>query len=60
MFIHSVGSSTPETFIDQKTVKELAIELFKNSSLEIEKYLPVFENTEIEHRPILMPIVFTK
>lgn len=58
MFIHSVGSSTPETFIDQKTVKELAIELFKNSSLEIEKYLPVFENTEIEHRPILMPIEY--
>ncbi len=58
MFIHSVAHQTPETFIDQIAVEKLAEELFKNSSLDLDKYRPIFQNTEIDQRPILMPIEY--
>jgi alkylresorcinol/alkylpyrone synthase len=58
MYINSIATSTPETFIDQETVKDLAKSLFENTELDIEKYLPIFENTHITRRPILMPIEY--
>jgi len=55
-YIHSVAREVPSNTVKQDEVKEFAKAIFKNSNLEIEKYLPVFENSKIKSRPVLKDI----
>jgi alkylresorcinol/alkylpyrone synthase len=55
-YIHSVAREIPTTTVKQTEVKEFAKTIFKNSNLDVEKYLPVFENSKIKSRPVLMDI----
>ena len=55
-YIHSVAREVPSNTVKQEEVKEFAKAIFKNSNLEIEKYLPVFENSKIKSRPVLKDI----
>jgi alkylresorcinol/alkylpyrone synthase len=57
-YIHSISTSIPTTFVEQADVENLAIELFSGTELDIQKYLPIFQNTLINKRPILMPIEY--
>lgn len=55
-YIHSVAKSIPPTNVKQEDVREFAKAVFKNTNLDIEKYLPVFENSKIKTRPVLKDI----
>lgn len=57
-YIHSVAREVPAQTVKQEEVREFAKAIFKNSDLEIEKYLPVFENSKIKSRPILKEIAW--
>ncbi|WP_028987983.1 type III polyketide synthase [Thermicanus aegyptius] len=52
--ILSVGTATPPYRFAQEQVKELAKELFR-SFPNLERYLPVFDHTEIKERYFSMP-----
>lgn len=55
-YIHSVAKSTPSTNVKQEDVREFAKAVFRNSNLDVDKYLPVFENSKIKTRPVLKDI----
>ncbi|HRG46868.1 MAG TPA: 3-oxoacyl-[acyl-carrier-protein] synthase III C-terminal domain-containing protein [Leptospiraceae bacterium] len=55
-YIQSVARETPSTTVKQDEVREFAKAIFKNSSLDIERYLPVFEHSKIKSRPVLKDI----
>lgn len=56
-YIHATATFTPQK-IPQTQTKELALKLFKDSNLDLEKLLKVFDNTKIESRPILESLDF--
>ncbi len=55
-YIHSVAREVPSTTVKQEEVREFAKAIFKNSNLDVDKYLPVFENSKIKSRPVLKDI----
>ena len=55
-YIHSVAREVPAQTVKQEDVREFAKSIFKNSDLDIDKYLPVFENSKIKSRPVLKDI----
>jgi|JI9StandDraft_2_1071091.scaffolds.fasta_scaffold04460_5 alkylresorcinol/alkylpyrone synthase len=55
-YIHSVAREVPVSTVKQEEVREFAKTIFKNSNLDVDKYLPVFENSKIKSRPVLMDI----
>lgn len=55
-YVQSVASAVPKRIVPQMEVREFASKVFADSSLELEKYLPVFENSKIINRPVLMDI----
>lgn len=52
----SVGTATPPYTIDQTTAREFAKKLFADHFPDIERYLPIFENTHIHTRAISKPL----
>ncbi len=55
-YIQSVAREVPSTTVKQDEVREFAKAIFKNSNLDVDKYLPVFENSKIKSRPVLKDI----
>ncbi len=56
-YIQATATFTPKK-IPQIQTKAIANELFKDSNLNLEKLLQVFDNTKIESRPILETLEF--
>ncbi len=54
--IQSIRHSVPTNRVSQFVVRDFAKNLFSGSSLNIDRLLPVFENTSIESRPVLMDL----
>jgi len=54
--IKSVATASPEHSIKQKDIKQFASDLFQRSFRDLERLLPVFENTRITQRSISQPL----
>jgi alkylresorcinol/alkylpyrone synthase len=54
--IVSVGRALPSHRLKQKVIRDYVAEYFKDSNLEIEKLLPVFENSLVEERYSAVPL----
>ncbi|WP_044641013.1 type III polyketide synthase [Risungbinella massiliensis] len=52
----AVGTAVPPFQIDQSTIREFAKRMFQDRFSDIERYLPIFENTNIERRSFSKPI----
>jgi len=51
-YIHSVAKAIPNK-LSQKQIQNYAKEIFSNSNLPLDRLLTVFENAQIEYRPVL-------
>ena len=52
-YIHSIATANPENIIQQETVRAFSKELFQDSSLNTERLAPIFQNAQIESRPVI-------
>ncbi len=52
-YIQSIARSVPKNSLAQTQIKEFATSIFANSDLQLNRLLPVFENSTIQSRPIL-------
>lgn len=55
-YIHSVETAIPDNLIKQDTIQEFSKELFHGSSFNVERLTPVFQNAQIESRPVIEEI----
>lgn len=51
----AVGTAVPPFQINQSTIREFAKRMFQDRFSDIERYLPIFENTNIESRSFSKP-----
>lgn len=53
--IVSVGTAVPEHILPQEEAREFGRRLFEDSFDDIDRYLPIFENTRIHTRHLSRP-----